>query len=147
MRKKRPSWTAFSGVRADKIGDAFLSRDRRINDHLHVVISDPRIDPAQVVIVSVTSYDKFSHEIYKDGSCVLDSHDHPWIRHRTCISYRDGRVVPESVLDAAVANGSLVMEEPVSSDVLARILEGAEQTEELPNKCRTVLAGQGLIEL
>lgn len=129
------------------IGDAFLSRDQEIDDHLHIVISDPGTDSSRVVIVSLTSYENFQHEIYKDGSCVLDPKDHPWIRHRTCVSYRDGRLVPNEALDAALEAGRLEMQESVGKEVLNRILEGAEKTDELPNKCRAVLAEQGLLEM
>jgi hypothetical protein len=129
-----------------QIGDTFLSRDRRIDDHLHVVISDPGADASRVVIVSVTSYDKFAHEIYKDSSCILRPKDRPRIRHETCISHRDGRVLSEDLLDKAVAAGTIAMEEPASNGVLTRILEGAERTDELPNKCRVILEQQGLIQ-
>ena len=129
-----------------KIGDAFLSHDRRIDDHLHIVISDPGLNPGQVVLVQLTSYDKFVHEIYKDSSCILRPGDHPWIRHETCVSYRDGRVVSEKILDEAAAAGHLEMVQPVSNSLLERILQGAEQTDELPNKCRAILEEQGLIE-
>ncbi|NQU21001.1 MAG: hypothetical protein HQ567_06925 [Candidatus Nealsonbacteria bacterium] len=128
------------------IGDAFLSVDRTIDDHLQIVISDPSRDPASVVIVGLTSYDKFEHEIYKDNSCLLDPDDHPWIIHQTCVAYRDGRVVSEDALNAARNNGSVTMEASVDKEVLGRILQGAEQTDELPNKCRAILSQQGLIE-
>ncbi len=128
------------------IGDAFLSVDPDIDDHLQIVISDPGRDPTSIVIVSLTSYSKFEHEIYKDKSCLLNPGDHPWINHPTCVSYRDGRVVSEEILDAASNNGLVTTEPAISDEILDRILQGAEQTEELPNKCRAILARQGLIE-
>ena len=128
------------------IGDTFLLRNQEIDEHLYIVISDPGIDPSQVVIVSLTSYDNFQHEIYKDGSCILHPDDHPWILHQTCVSYRDGRSVSKDQLDALLEAGHLQMREPVGKEVLERIHEGAEKTDELPNKCRTILASQMVIE-
>jgi hypothetical protein len=129
------------------IGDAFLSSDPRIDEHLRIVISDPGVDPEHVVLVGLTSYDRFQHEIYKDNSCLLNPGDHPWITHQTCVSYRDGTLVSEAVLNAAIAGGKLIPQEPISDDVLTRILEGAERTDELPNKCRVILEQQRLIDL
>jgi hypothetical protein len=129
-----------------EIGDTFVARDPRVDDHLQIVISDPAQDPTRVVLVSLTSYDQFAHEMYKDASCLLYPADHPWIEHATCVSYRDARVVSDQHLDDAVAKGPLEKLEPVRDDVLRRILEGAERTDELPNKCRQILEEQGLIE-
>jgi hypothetical protein len=126
------------------IGDTFLPG--RVNDHLHIVISDPVLDADELVLVSLTSYDTFQHQCRKDGSCVLDRGDHPWITHTTCVSYRDGRVVAESKLDDLLRRGEIESREPVADQILTRILEGAEKTEELPNKCRSVLERQGLIQ-
>jgi len=129
-----------------EIGDTFIARDPRVDDHLQIVISDPAQDPARVVLVSLTSYDQFAHEMYKDASCLLYPADHPWIEHATCVSYRDGRVVSDEHLDDAVAKGLLEKLEPVRDDVLKRIFEGAERTDELPNKCRQILEEEGFIE-
>ena len=49
-----------------KAGDAFYIRDRSVDTHLWVVISDPQRDPARVIMVSVTTF-----EDYKAG-CVPD---------------------------------------------------------------------------
>ena len=130
-----------------EIGDAFLLRDHRIDDLLHIVISAPSLDAHKIVTVSLTSYDRVEHETHKDGSCILDSSDHPWITHKSSISYRDGKVADEELLDSLIAKGSLIPQQPVSDDVLTRILEGAERTDELPNKCCVVLVNQRLIQI
>ena len=126
------------------IGDTFLPA--KVNDHLHVVISDPAANAEEVVVVSLTSYVTFGEKCRKDGSCLLDRGDHPWIDHTTCVSYRDGRIVAESQLNALLADGQITLREPITNSVLTRILEGAEKTDELPNKCKVVLEQQGLIQ-
>lgn len=129
-----------------EIGDFFLFRSRNVNEHPFVVISMPDLDAERVVIVSLTSYDKFYHEIEKDGSCVLQEGDHAWIHHQTCVSYRDAKIVTHALLDQLESDGAIVKLTPVSDDLLTRILEGAQQTDELPGKCRKVLEDQDLIE-
>jgi len=129
-----------------EIGDFFLLSDRSIDEHPYVIISMPDLDPDQVVIVSFTSYNEPYHEIVKDGSCILRSDDHPWIHHKTCVSYRDGKIVKKSELERLESAGHITFREPVSNGILQRILQGAEQTDELPGKCRKVLEDQDLIE-
>jgi len=50
-----------------KAGDTFYIRDRSVDTHLWVVISDPEKDAERVVIVSMTTY-----ENYKEDVCLLD---------------------------------------------------------------------------
>jgi len=129
-----------------EIGGFFLLSDRDINEHPYVIISRPDLDPDRVVIVSLTSYNEPYHEIVKDASCLLQSGDHPWIHHQTCVSYRDGTIVKRSQLEEFESEGHITFQEPVSDEILQRILQGAEQTDELPGKCRKVLEDQDLIE-
>ena len=51
-----------------------------------------------------------------------------------------------TLLGEMVKRGQVTSCDPVSDGVLARILEGAEKTDELPNECRALLESQGLIE-
>lgn len=126
-----------------EIGDTFLLDDRSIDPHLWVVISDPAADRERVVIVNLTSHDDLS----KDSSCLLQVGDHPWVSHETCVRYKDARIVAELQLDALVKRKRLEPREPVSDELLTKILEGAERTEFLPLKCREILRLQGLIQV
>lgn len=126
-----------------EIGDALLLEDKSIDPHLWIVISDPAIDPDQVVIVNLTSHDDPS----KDTSCVLQAGDHPWVTDATCVRYKDARIVPEAQLDELIKNKRLRPQEPVSDEMLTKIFRGAELTELLPLKCRKILQSQGLIGL
>jgi hypothetical protein len=125
-----------------EIGDAFLLEDARIDPHLWIVISDPAMDEATIVVISLTTLTPD-----KDQSCPLDVGDHPWISHATCVSYRDARCSSEAQLDALVKSGRLRPQPAASDALLTKILVGAERSEELPLKCRRVLSEQGLIQL
>jgi hypothetical protein len=122
------------------IGDAFLLIDDRIDEHLWIVISLPGDNPDAVVIVSLTT-----RQDWKDQSCILGPADHPWIKHETCVSYRDARCVAEIKLDELIAKAQLRMLATASDELLGKILAGAELTEDLPLKCSAVLIKQNLI--
>lgn len=125
-----------------EIGDTILLQDSTIEEHLWIVISDPGRDADKVVIVNLESCDGPE----KDGSCILDRGDHPWIRHKTNVRYRDARITTQANLDHLIKNGALKPQEPATDELLAKIFDGAQKTEHLPTKCRTVLELQGLIE-
>ena len=104
------------------------------------MISLPGDDPVNVVIVSLTTLTET-----KDASCKLGPGDHPWIQHATCVSFRDAKCISEAKLDELVASGQLKQMAAASDTLITKILEGAEQTDELPIKCADVLAKQNLI--
>lgn len=62
-------------------GDTFLIKDKNLDEHLWVIISDTAIDDKQVVVVNFTT----SHPS-KESFCLVQPGDHPFIRHETCIS-------------------------------------------------------------
>ena len=55
-----------------KAGDTFYVRDRSVDAHLWVVISDSGKSAEQVLIVNMTTY-----ESSKENVCLLDAGDHP----------------------------------------------------------------------
>lgn len=112
-----------------------------LDSHLWVVISDPISNPMAVVIVSFTK-----HRADKDQGCILDVGDHSFIRQRTCVAYRQAKVVSESELEVLVAMPDVKQLEPVLPDVLQRILDGVPNSR-MPLEIAQVLADQGLISL
>lgn len=124
-----------------EIGDVYLPRDRNIDIHPRIVISDPELNPDQVVLVNFTGADGE----YRDHSCLLEIGEHPWLKKRTCISYKDASVVKQVAVDKLLENSSLTLLAPVSDEVLEKILRGADASDYLPNKCRRILSDQSLI--
>jgi hypothetical protein len=99
-------------------GDAFKDSPILGTPHLHIVAI--LIPVAQeVLLVSVTSY---ADE--KDSTCILDVGDHPFITHKSCISYRHAKVVPLGALEGYLNRGRLAVQPPVSQTVLERIIAG-----------------------
>ena len=108
--------------------------------HLWVVLSDPRMDRAKVVIVNMTTDDGV------DPSCILNATDHPFVQHRTCIRYDMARIVTDVDLEQYVASNTIRPREPVTAEILDRIRQGAAKSPYIPFGCKQVLIDQGLIE-
>jgi hypothetical protein len=118
-------------------GDTFKYGRR---SHLWIVVSDPQVDRAEVVIANMTTDDGV------DPSCILDAGDHPFVQHRTCIRYDMARIVRDADLERHVASNTIRLHERVSADILERIRQGAAASPYIPFGCKQVLIDQGLIE-
>jgi hypothetical protein len=105
------------------------------------VISDPDRDPARVVMVSLTTF-----ESYKEGVCLLDVGDHPNISHKTCIAYNEARMTTLENLATLRDGGHLIMQDPVSDEVLSRIRAGVSMSTRIHYKYIEVLLDQEVIE-
>src|SRR5438067_1365495 len=86
-----------------------------IDNHLWVILSDPQTFPDQVVIVSVTT-----HAPKKDQACVIEQNEHPWVTHRSCISFAHSKVVTRDFLLERKDKGSILLREPIQPELLAR---------------------------
>lgn len=77
-----------------EIGDVYLPRNKAIDDHPRIVISDPELNSDQVVLVNFTGFEGE----YRDHSCVLEVGEHKWLKKKTCIPYKDASVVSRRTL-------------------------------------------------
>ena len=66
-------------------------------NHLYVVCSDPATDPVRVLIVNLTTF-----KPKEEACCIVKPGEHPFIRQRSCIRYKDARIAPVKDLMAAV---------------------------------------------
>lgn len=121
-----------------KAGDSFRFADGRDGGHLWFVISSGQLDP--VVVVSVTTW-----RVDKDQNCVLEAGDHPFLKHKSCIAYDLAKSVFQEKLQLWIEHGDLQFHDPVSPEILFRLLDGAATSRRIPIKCRSVLEDQGLI--
>ena len=99
------------------------------------------MDPQNVLIVNLTSLDPRKEQV-----CVLKPGDHPWIRHDTCINYRDSQVTTLDKLLAAQNANALMIQSPVSDDILLKIREGAMNSTKMPLDHADILISQGLVQ-
>jgi hypothetical protein len=124
-----------------KPGDCFLILAEEPKRHLWVVISDPAINEAEVILVSFTTLRPKS-----DPACVVEPGEHPFMAERTCVAYRYGRCLPLSRLEALERTNGIRMKEPLSADLLERVLAGARDSDFTILSHRRVLVEQGLID-
>lgn len=125
-----------------RLGDCFLLRDRTIDGHLHVVISDPEKNPNKVLLASITT-----RAPHKEAVCLFNANEHIWIKHQSCVSFAHAKLVPLSYLNSIQASGQLEMQPPFDNLMLRRIWGGALESEDLAMECADLLAEQGFIDL
>lgn len=123
------------------LGDCFVPRGG-VNEHLHVVISDPAKDPARVLLVTVTTAAE-----YKEQTCLISANEHPWVRHLSCISYRHASFATNAALEHLRANALLEMHPPFPDLLLKRIWAGAADSTELVDKFADLLIEQGFLDV
>jgi len=125
-----------------RAGDTFRFADKRLEQHLWVIISDPLIDVADpVVIVRLTT-----NRRGRDRTCVLQPGDHPFITHETVVDYEEALETSNPCLDGFVGHGHAFLQEPATPEVLSRIRQGAAVSPRIPEGCKEILIRQGLIE-
>lgn len=125
-------------------GDTFWAADfeEGVDSHLLIVISDPVKNSEQLVLVTLTTW-----EPGKDDSCYLEPGDHSFVKHPTCVRYNGVSDTPSAEkLITLVAEGKLKKREPVTKEVLEKILEGAKDTKRLSNRQLRILDEQELID-
>ena len=125
-----------------KAGDTILipTPKTSYDSHLWMVISDPSID-GRCVIVNFTSW-----RIDKEQACVLDKGDHPYIKKKTCVNFKDAKNVREEDLDSLVAAHGLKHHDPLGPDLLERIRKAAAGSG-MNWECVQVLTDHGLLTL
>lgn len=111
-----------------------------VDSHLWMVISDPSIDE-QCVIVNFTSW-----RADKDQACVVESHEHPYLAHRSCINFKDAKLVSNSDLDSLIEKRQLQNKAPLSPALLQRIRDSVPDSH-MNFNCVEVLVDQGLVVL
>jgi hypothetical protein len=121
-----------------KLGDTF--RPDRFDNHLWVVISDPSIDSEDVVVVNLTT-----HKNAEEEACILDVGDHPFIKHKTVVRYRNAYMRELSHFQYLIELGSIRIGQKASKTMLKKIWNGARQSRHIPSDCLAVLEKQGLL--
>jgi len=118
-------------------GDTFLVPT--LDDHLWIVISDPAIDPVNVVLVCLLSW-----QPHHDQACILEQGDHPFVKHSTCVQYPWARTVADAKLETLKRDGTLRLKDPLSASLLDRIRASAANGD-IPTGCYDVLRQQRFV--
>lgn len=104
--------------------------------HLFVLLTDPIDDDDfgknQVLIVSLSS--SRPNIPYYDPACVLQTGEHPFIKHESFVFYRKARIEDANKLLQGVKNGDFLPKDKMAQKVFDRITQGLYQTEYLSPK-------------
>lgn len=123
------------------LGDTFRLSNPGVDPHLHIIISDPSVNPNTIVTANFTSW-----RSDKDQSCIVEIGEHSQITRRSCVDYRRERCITLAQFNGAVTSGRVTPQAPVSKMLLDRILAGAALSRFIPLGNRQVLVDQGLID-
>jgi hypothetical protein len=128
-------------------GDVFRVRHagETLDDHIHIVISDPDQDPDYIIAVNFTTWAS-----YKDQSCIITRDEYAYLKEpRSCINYGDQgkvRVLTLEQYETLVAANLLRELPPVGDMVLSQIWTGGMNTEHWSEDNRALLQRQGFFE-
>lgn len=120
-----------------KPGDTFLVPG--VDDHLWMVVSDPRADADKVVVVCFISW-----QSHYDQACIVNTGEHPFVKHATCVNYPGARVESDGLLERLKLSGKLRPKEPLSDQLLGRIRKSAERAD-IPTEAYQILRDQGFV--
>jgi hypothetical protein len=123
-----------------KAGTAFVLKDKAVDDHLWIVLSDPELDAEQVLIVSITSLTPV-----KEQTCLVVPEDHSWVRRASCVAYNFARVVSLETLYRFKDAGMLELQDAISPQLLSRIRERSVESTGLKVDHFDILVAQGLV--
>lgn len=121
---------------------AMRAHGERKVSHLFVVVNDPAKSGL------VVAFNFTSTPFDGDKSCPVKKGEHPWVQHDSFVAY-GSPLGPYPLADMLKLMGSKGLVEPhapASPELLGRILEGAFRSKHLPNKIRTLLEQQGVID-
>ncbi|MDA8375948.1 MAG: hypothetical protein M0Z50_02530 [Planctomycetia bacterium] len=123
-------------------GDTFFikPKGRIFDSHLWVVISNPNMYSLIKLVVSLTTWDRD-----KDQSCILTPGYHPFIRHQTCVSYRDAKTITVAFYQQNLGLQLIIPSAPVGDDMMDKIIRGTAVSQFIPLGCREILIRQELI--
>lgn len=126
-----------------QIGDCFVNRAAPgLKSHPWIIISNPAVDPHNVLIVNLTDAEK-----HHDASCELVPADFPEvITKRSYVAYQWANVTSLSQLRAVDSRGDLFRKGSVPPRLLQKVLDGAHDSDELKGGHRELLRCQGLID-
>jgi hypothetical protein len=98
-----------------------LGTPNQIKRHLWIVLTNPKGKPndEKVAMVNFTSLKQDS-----DTTIVLESKDHPFVRHETVVYYQDARLAEVILIQKAVKQGLSSFHDDCSNELLEKIQLG-----------------------
>jgi hypothetical protein len=114
-----------------KIAFWCLSETSTDIEHLYFVISDICRDSNNVLVVNMTTlYD----EKFADLSCILDIKDHPSVKHKSYVLYKEAMEVSIGDIMVGIMKKDYKRVADISDNLLKKIQDGAKKSKFFPSK-------------
>lgn len=117
------------------IHPGFTFRPKAVGAHPWVVLSPPKNGAVSVLVVNWTTF----RNTCVDDVCFLDVGDHKLIEHRSTIAYSRAKIWDSAKIAFAIEQSALNVLDPVSPNLLARIIAGAKISRELSAEYKAYL--------
>ncbi|MBW7990160.1 MAG: hypothetical protein FVQ84_09125 [Planctomycetes bacterium] len=114
-------------------------------EHLYIIISNPSGNSQKVVIVNISSWRDEAIGL-NDSSCIVNDGEHPFIKHKSYVFYREAKCPTLIDLQAGIDKGLLIPKEDCSKEFLEKILDGAANSMFTSIEILEVLQEQALID-
>lgn len=99
--------------------------------HLFVVCNDP-CEHDRHLIVPIST---FTNALC-DQTCLLEAHEHPFLRHRSYILYRKAQIEDRKTLLAGIELGHLIQREVLNSQSFLRVVNGVCRSPQTPRRIK-----------
>ncbi len=108
------------------------------DSHLWMVISDPTLGE-YCIIVNFTSW-----RADKDQACIVEVGEHPYVKSRTCVNFRDAKLCRLVDLEALISARHLEAYCPLSPALLSKIRNAIPESR-MRWSCVQFLIDQGVV--
>lgn len=102
--------------------------------HLHVICNDPDGD-GNVALVSVCSVTGTNH----DTTCVLQEHEHAFLKHESFVLYARAKIVSTSSLTNGITAKLMIMHDDMNGQAFLRVFKGVCRSPQTPRKIKKYL--------
>jgi hypothetical protein len=124
-----------------RAGDTFLLWSQAADIHLWVIFSDTDAYPDTVLFVSLTTY-----TVDQEDACIIGAGEHKSVRHETCVAYGRTRKASSEALCSLRDCGKIIMNDPMSPEIVNRIRQGASLSRRIPREFIEIMGDQGLLD-
>jgi hypothetical protein len=120
-----------------RAGDTFVISFDHVGPtpHLWILAAGPDAE-GRIVLVSITTLRRG-----KDQTVVLQSGDHPFVEHPSCVFYQDAMIADASRLEDWIAGDLAKPFEPCSAELLKLVRDGFNASEFTPKKVMRLIQG------
>lgn len=102
--------------------------DRR---HLFVICTAPDASGKTVIVSMATWTNSLC-----DDTCLLEAHEHQWLRHRSYVLYRDARIEDANHLAEGLRRKLFVAREAMNAQALLKVVNGLCRSPHTPRKVK-----------